>query len=261
MQAWGYGHKRVNHGQGEYARDEDGDRFCAVHVNTMNLSHYHPMDPNMDRGDRQKCVEACSNTLPTHHQTTVFLLEPGKRPLCLEPRGHFFDGSPTVFLRLPDPLRELCPDPALPYRLTECFRSIPFIRHEDLEAFAGATPLACVDLDVIKQRQHLGTLIPVGRRGPVRSRHTAPVREAVDEDPFAFPPMGDALAATLPRGKKRHQRRHTPNESSLFPLRHRESAIAWQPTCHPPASVAASDASHSSTPIGVHTGHHTSGTR
>lgn len=32
---WGYGHKQVNHGQGEYARDEDGDGFCEVHVNTM----------------------------------------------------------------------------------------------------------------------------------------------------------------------------------------------------------------------------------
>lgn len=33
--AWGYGHKSVNHGRGEYARDEDGDGFCEVHVNTM----------------------------------------------------------------------------------------------------------------------------------------------------------------------------------------------------------------------------------
>ena len=33
--AWGYDHKRVNHGRGEYARDEDGDGFCEVHVNTM----------------------------------------------------------------------------------------------------------------------------------------------------------------------------------------------------------------------------------
>ncbi len=32
---WGYDHKKVNHGQGEYARDEDGDGFCEVHVNTM----------------------------------------------------------------------------------------------------------------------------------------------------------------------------------------------------------------------------------
>jgi transposase-like protein len=33
--AWGYDHKRVNHGRGEYARDEDGDGLCEVHVNTM----------------------------------------------------------------------------------------------------------------------------------------------------------------------------------------------------------------------------------
>lgn len=32
---WGYGHKTVCHSKGEYARDEDGDGFCEVHVNTM----------------------------------------------------------------------------------------------------------------------------------------------------------------------------------------------------------------------------------
>lgn len=32
---WGYERKSVNHGSGEYARDEDGDGFCEVHVNTM----------------------------------------------------------------------------------------------------------------------------------------------------------------------------------------------------------------------------------
>src|SRR5689334_20754301 len=32
---WGFVHKTVNHGRGEYARDEDGDGFCEVHVNTM----------------------------------------------------------------------------------------------------------------------------------------------------------------------------------------------------------------------------------
>ena len=33
--AWGYRHKAVCHGRGEYARDEDGDGFCEVHVNTL----------------------------------------------------------------------------------------------------------------------------------------------------------------------------------------------------------------------------------
>lgn len=32
---WGYLHKTVNHSEGEYARDEDGDGFHEVHVNTM----------------------------------------------------------------------------------------------------------------------------------------------------------------------------------------------------------------------------------
>ena len=35
LEAWGYQHKTVCHGRGEYARDEDGDGFCEIHVNTI----------------------------------------------------------------------------------------------------------------------------------------------------------------------------------------------------------------------------------
>ena len=35
LPAWGYRHKTVCHGRGEYARDEDGDGHCEVHVNTI----------------------------------------------------------------------------------------------------------------------------------------------------------------------------------------------------------------------------------
>ena len=35
LPAWGYRHKTVCHARGEYARDEDGDGFCEVHVNTI----------------------------------------------------------------------------------------------------------------------------------------------------------------------------------------------------------------------------------
>ena len=35
LPAWGYEHKTVCHASGEYARDEDGDGFCEVHVNTI----------------------------------------------------------------------------------------------------------------------------------------------------------------------------------------------------------------------------------
>jgi transposase-like protein len=35
LRTWVYDHKSVNHGRGEFARDEDGDGFCEVHVNTM----------------------------------------------------------------------------------------------------------------------------------------------------------------------------------------------------------------------------------
>jgi transposase len=35
LETWGYGHRTVCHGRGEYARDADGDGVCEVHVNTM----------------------------------------------------------------------------------------------------------------------------------------------------------------------------------------------------------------------------------
>jgi transposase-like protein len=35
LEDWGYGHKTVCHARGEYARDDDGDGFREVHVNTM----------------------------------------------------------------------------------------------------------------------------------------------------------------------------------------------------------------------------------
>jgi len=35
LKTWGYAHKTVNHSQGEYARDEDGDGFHEVHTNTI----------------------------------------------------------------------------------------------------------------------------------------------------------------------------------------------------------------------------------
>jgi len=35
LEAWGFQHKTVNHAAGEYARDDDGDGFHEVQVNTM----------------------------------------------------------------------------------------------------------------------------------------------------------------------------------------------------------------------------------
>ena len=35
LEGWGYRHKAVCHGRGEYARDDDGDGCREVHVNTL----------------------------------------------------------------------------------------------------------------------------------------------------------------------------------------------------------------------------------
>jgi transposase-like protein len=38
LEEWGYDHETVCHAAGEYARDDDGDGFCEVHVNTLEGS-------------------------------------------------------------------------------------------------------------------------------------------------------------------------------------------------------------------------------
>jgi transposase len=35
LHQWGYTHRTVCHAAGEFARDDDGDGFCEVHVNTV----------------------------------------------------------------------------------------------------------------------------------------------------------------------------------------------------------------------------------
>ena len=35
LESWGFKHSSVCHSEGEYARDEDGDGFHEIHVNTM----------------------------------------------------------------------------------------------------------------------------------------------------------------------------------------------------------------------------------
>src|SRR5919205_554217 len=106
----------------------------------MNLSHYQSLDPDMDRSDCQERVKTDSKALPANYQATILLLEPGKGPLGLEPRDDLLDRPATVFLGLPDPLRELCPDPPFPELLPERLGIIPFIRCDHLETFPWATP-------------------------------------------------------------------------------------------------------------------------
>lgn len=116
----------------------------------MNLSHYQSLDPDVDRGNGQKCVKAGGNALPPDHQATILLLEPRKSPLGLEPRDNLLDRSAPIFLGLPHPLRELRPDPPFPELLPERFGSIAFIGRDDLQAFAGTAAAARADLDCIK---------------------------------------------------------------------------------------------------------------
>jgi len=219
------------------------------------------MDPDVNRRQSQKRLKACGNALPTDHQAAILLLEPGKGALRLKAWDCLFDRSPPGLFRLPDALRDLRPDTPLPELLPQRLRILPFICRNPFETFAGATAFARAHLDRIEQRHSLRPLIPIGRRDAIRQGHAAPLGEAVDEDPLAFPPVRDALAATLPRGKKRHRRRHTPNESCHVLRQFPESGLASRPMCHWPASAAATDAWRSLIPIAAHEGCHTSDNR
>ena len=120
------------------------------------------------------------------------------------------------------------------------FGLLAFICRDALEAFARSAPFPRVVLDCIEQRHSLGALIRLGRCSAIHQGHPAPVGEAVDEAPYAFPPVRDALAATLARGKKRRLRRPTPSESCHLLRQCPESGLASQPGFHRPASVATS---------------------
>jgi hypothetical protein len=135
---------------------------------------------------------------------------------------------------------------------------LALLRRHALEALAGTLPLARADLDRVPPWPPLGALLPVGWRGTVRSRHPVPRGEAGEEEARALPAAGAARAATLPRGTKRHPRRHTPNKSCRVPRQSRVSGLASLPRCHPLAIAATSDAWRSSTPIAARAGHHTS---
>ena len=70
LEEWGYGHETVCHAKGEYARDDDGDGFCEVHVNTMegsrslHRSWLHPTVESRKRACRFTSGSSNSSTTP-----------------------------------------------------------------------------------------------------------------------------------------------------------------------------------------------------
>ena len=89
LPAWGYRHKTVCHGQGEYARDEDGDGHHEVHVNTMEgvwsllRSWLRP-----HRGisqERPPPASASSSSFTTRENAAEPSSEPSSQPWSHEP--------------------------------------------------------------------------------------------------------------------------------------------------------------------------------
>ena len=65
LEMWGYGHKTVCHGHGEYARDEDGDGFHEVHVNTME--GFWSLLFTMPGGEAKPCSAPSSHSSSLDH--------------------------------------------------------------------------------------------------------------------------------------------------------------------------------------------------
>src|SRR5919199_2968665 len=120
------------------------------------------MDPHVNDGHHKKRVEAGGETFPAHDQSTVLPLKPGKRPLDLEARDRLFDRPPPRLAALPYPFGNLGPDTACAKARTEVFGIIPFIRHQNLEAFAWSAPFAGADMEGIQPREDLGALVRIG---------------------------------------------------------------------------------------------------
>jgi uncharacterized protein (DUF362 family) len=78
----------------------------------MNLSHYQPLNPDMDDGNGQKRVEVDRATLPAHDQAAVFFLEPSEGALGLEARHLHLQRPAARLSALPDPFRQLRTDAA-----------------------------------------------------------------------------------------------------------------------------------------------------
>ena len=196
------------------------------------------MDPHVNHGNGQKCVEAGGETFPADDHAAVLALELGKRPLGMEAWDANVDGAPTRLSGFPYPFGDLGPDPASAESMTQVFGIIPFVCRDDL-----------------------GALISIRGRRARRQRHASPIGETVDEDALAFPAMCDALTATFAKGKRSHQPPRTATESSRDPRPVQAGALASRPRFHRPAGGAATDAPHSWTPIGARGGDHPSGSR
>ena len=67
LTAWGYGHKTVCHARGEYARDDDGDGLCEVHVNTMEGGCCAPGSALIAASPKRSspCISASSSSFTT----------------------------------------------------------------------------------------------------------------------------------------------------------------------------------------------------
>ncbi len=215
----------------------------------------------MDQGQSKKRVEASGQTFPAHDQSAVLALEPGKRPLGLVARDVLLDRASARLFGVPHALRNLGSHTTSAEAMAQVFGVISFIRGQHLEPFARPALFTRADMQGIQQRDNLGPLVAIGGRRARGQRHASGVREAVDEDAFAFPAIRDALTATFARGKRSHPRRRTATESSRVPRPAQVDALAWRPASHRLASAAATDARHSWTPIGARAGGHTSGSR
>src|SRR5918999_5356090 len=203
------------------------------------------MNPHVNQSYGKKRVEASGETFPADNQAAVLALEPRKRPLGLITGHILFDRPPPRCAALPYPFGNLGPDAASAETMPKVCGVIPLIHCQHLGSFTRSAACASADVQGIQQREDLGPLVTIGRRGARGQRQARALREAMDEDAFAFAAIGDALTAAFSRGKTSRPRRRTATESCHVPQRARGGALASRPASRRPASAAATDAPRS----------------
>jgi hypothetical protein len=217
----------------------------------LNLSHYQLMDPHRDHGYDKKGIEAGGKTLPPHDQAPVLPLEPGKRPLNCVARDVLFDRAAARRFGLPSAFGHLGSDPTAAEATPEVFGIIPVICRDALEPCARSAPCAGAHGEGVRQRDDLGALLAIRGRGPRGQGPACPVSEAVDEEPFPLPAMGDTLTTSLARGKRRRRWPRTATASSRVPRPAQAGGLAWPPASRRPAKAATTGVRHSWGPMGA----------
>jgi len=102
------------------------------------------MDPHVNHGNGEACMEAGREPFPADDQAAVLALKPRQRPLGLEARGVISYGTPPWLSVVPDAFGNLGAHSTSTEALAKGMGVIAFVGHQHLEPFARSAAFARV---------------------------------------------------------------------------------------------------------------------